>query len=59
MFDARWGALDVSFRTRDPTTRNEWQTFCAKHAEVQDVLQAVDAKMSRWARLKQSLKARF
>jgi len=56
--EARWGAFDVSFRTLDPTTRNEWETFCAKHAEVRGVLQAVDAKMSRWARFKQSLKAR-
>jgi glycosyltransferase involved in cell wall biosynthesis len=58
-FEARRRAIDVSFRTRDRTTRNEWQTFCAKHAEVQEVLQAVDAKMSRWTRFKQSLKARF
>jgi hypothetical protein len=32
---------------------NEWETFCAKHAEVRGVLEAVDAKI-KGARFKQS-----
>lgn len=57
--EARSNAIDTSFRTRDPTTFKEWQTFCAKHMEVQAVLRSVDATMSRRTRLKEFLKARL
>ncbi len=57
--EARSNAIDTSFRTRDRTTFKEWQSFCAKHAEVQAVLRSVDATMSRRTRLKEFLKARL
>jgi glycosyltransferase involved in cell wall biosynthesis len=57
--EARQRAIDGSFHQRDRATLREWNAFCAKHAEVQEVLHSLDAAMSPSARLKQSLKARL
>jgi len=57
--EARWRAVDVAYHKRDRATLNEWKAFCAKHAEVREVLASIDATMPRWMRLKQSLKARL
>ena len=56
--EARWGAVDARFRSRDRVWLDEWQAFCAKHPEVRDVLRSALSASSSWTKLKLAIKER-
>jgi glycosyltransferase involved in cell wall biosynthesis len=59
VFDARWFAGEVRYRRRDDALLREWNVFCERHPEINDVLGEVDADMSAWGKFKQYLKGRL
>jgi glycosyltransferase involved in cell wall biosynthesis len=56
---ARWFAGEVRYRKRDDALLRQWSAFCESHPVMHDILRQVDARMSRWAKLKQYVKARL
>ena len=59
VFDARWFAGEVRYRRRDDALLREWNAFCKRYPEINEVLREIDTTMSAWGKLKQYVKGRL
>ncbi len=58
-YGARWLAIDTRYRRRNDELIRQWEAFCERHIEMTAVLRDGVAERSRWARIKQFVKARM
>jgi glycosyltransferase involved in cell wall biosynthesis len=57
--DVRWFIGEMRYRKRNGALLEQWNTFCARHPPMLEVLRQVDASMSLWGKFKQFVKAKL